>query len=232
MLQWEDWQKWDRRPSAHFTVPAPFRPLTKTHALKDVHPLPTWLPLCWGPDEEWVRHMPAELSMPPTASANNEFLKGSTGEEGVRLSFFFSPQPKALLRDCFLEVHTPELSTAFVSLISALPQLLTQRAELLSQPQSGYCLPGSEAFHTHIRAEQLTHWQWPHRFWFFILPCEQVFFLRTVFRCISNSHCYLLFDKWEALCRLVLCFVMERTVLATMTQFLTLRAQHLPSIPG
>lgn len=86
--------------------------------------------------------MPAEPSMPPTGSTNNEVLKGSTGRGGAEGFFFL---PKALLHDFFLGVHTPELSTAFSSLMSALPQLLTQRAELLSQPQSSYCRSSLEA---------------------------------------------------------------------------------------
>lgn len=112
--------------------------------------------------------MPAEPSMPPTGSTNwvpqrQHRLRGSE-----RLLLF----SKALLRDYFLGVHTPELSTAFSSLMSTLPQLLTQRAELLSQLQSWYCPASMEALA--LNAQQLNHWDWPHRFLFFILACGEV----------------------------------------------------------
>ena len=57
---------------------------------------------------------------------------------------FFS-LPKALLLDFFLGVHSPQISTVFSSLMLVLPQLLTQRAQLFTQPQSWYCPLSSEA---------------------------------------------------------------------------------------
>ena len=144
-VQWGQRGDWTcAKPKLHLTYrTCSSQPLNTTHLLRDTHPLPTWPSWCWGPDEEWGRHMPAEPSMPPTGSANNEVLKGSTGRGGAEGFFFLLP--KALLRDFFLGVHTPELWTAFSSLMSALPQLLTQRAELLSQPQSSYCRSSLEA---------------------------------------------------------------------------------------
>ena len=142
-----------------------------------------WTPLLYpaGPDEEWGRHMPAETSMPPTGSANNEFLKGTTGWGEVFFYFL-----KALLRDFFLGVHAPELSTAFSSL-SALLQLLTQRADLLSPPQSSYCLQlGGLGTH---RPQQLTHWEWPLVFGHcFFLQCLLYFKIQQAFALFQMTY--------------------------------------------
>lgn len=79
----------------------------------------------------------------PLAALTKSSSKAALAE-GERRAFF-SSSPKALLRDFFLGVHTPELSTAFNCLMTTLPQLLTQRAEPLSQLQSSYCPSSLEA---------------------------------------------------------------------------------------
>lgn len=81
----------------------------------------------------------------PLAALTMSSLKAAPAEGEWKAFFFFFFFTKALLHDFFLGVHTPELSTAFSSLMSVLPQLLTQRAELLSQLQSWYCPSGLEA---------------------------------------------------------------------------------------
>lgn len=53
---------------------------------------------------------------------------------------------------------------------SALPQLLTQRAGPLSQPQSCYCPASMEALAAH-NTEQLTNWEQPCRFLSFVFAC-------------------------------------------------------------
>lgn len=102
-----------------------------------------------------------EPSVPPPL-----FLKGSTGLQGRIFLFFFwyffSPKPFCV-SSSWAHTHTLELSTAFRSLMSMLPQLLTQRAGPLSQTQSCYCPSSMEALAAH-NTEQLTNWEQPCRF--------------------------------------------------------------------
>lgn len=124
-------------------------------------------PLCWsrGPQGR-VR----------LASRNPPHLRlcSSKAAPACRGLFFSSfPFLKALLHEFTLGAHTPELSTAFRSLMSALPQLLTQRAGPLSQTQSCFCPGSTEALAAH-NAEQLTNWEPPCSLLLFVCACGGV----------------------------------------------------------
>lgn len=129
------------------------------HVHSDKHSSPLWW--FWGP-QGGVR----------LASRNPPCLCLCSLKAAPACRDFF---PKALLHEFFLGMHTPELSTALRSLMSALPQLLTQRAGPLSLTQSCYCPSSMGALAAH-NTEQLTNWEQPCWFLSFVFACGGMLF--------------------------------------------------------
>lgn len=155
--------------STWLTGPAALSPLTK-HIYSETR---TLYPLgrcgAEAPDEEWGRHMPAEPSIPPTGSTNNEVLKGSTGWGGAE-GFFFSPQsssawflPWSAHSWTFNSFQLPNVGASATS-DSESRAIVTATELVLSFKLGGL---GNH------NAEQLTRWEWPRRLLFFILVCGE-----------------------------------------------------------
>lgn len=98
-------------------------PLTQAHTVALIHLAVAGLRSWWGVG---LTH----ASRAPHASHCQLLTMNSSKAAQKRRAFFFRPY-KPLLRDYFLGVHTPELSTAFSFPVSALPQLLNSKSKAI-----------------------------------------------------------------------------------------------------